>query len=415
MNTDPDIEQAVLPSLPTLEQFDTIFAKLHGQVSDIMLQPDMPMVVRYKTHLVRASKHPLSEKGLSGLLESMVGDRQKALAMSGEPIDWSHRLFLQNNRYSHSQSILSDGEGATFGPELPGQQILRFRCNAQSVQTRYSSGQPMITMRPNPYMPMNIKDLHLPAKLRKGLFPSKGLVLFVGPTGSGKTTTLGAVMREHVYNRKGLRICTIEEPIEYNLHVLDDPYGFVTHSEIGRNVNTFPLAIRAAMRQNPDVLMVGEMRDVESMLIASEAANTGHIVYSTIHANGVADVFNRICQKLEQDNLGSSVQSIISASKAFVYQRLYRGLQGQVVPVLEYVVFSMEDSRRLIEAYRSGGIAGVELAMLGIIKRSGRAYLDSARDVFHDGKIGKELFGDIETEFHDDNAIVLNTEGEITQ
>lgn len=161
----------------------------------------------------------------------------------------------------------------------------------------------------------DLEDIGIPDKIKDLLYRPRGLVLVTGPTGSGKSTTL-ASMINYINQRRSGHIITIEDPIEY-YH--DHNKCIVTQREIGVDVPSFSEAIRRALRQDPDIILVGEMRDLETIEAAISAAETGHLVFGTLHTNGAAKTVDRIVdafpanmREMIRTQLASSLVSVIS-------------------------------------------------------------------------------------------------------
>ncbi len=167
--------------------------------------------------------------------------------------------------------------------ELPGEG--RFRVNI-SRQRRFFN----IVLRVIPPQILSFDDLNLPSSLRDIAQLRRGYVLVTGPTGMGKSTTLATMINEINRTRKS-KIITVEDPIEY---VFTHDKSIITQREIGTDTSSFPDALRAALRQDPDVIMVGEMRDLETVDTSLKAAETGHLVFSTIHTSDVASTIGRL-------------------------------------------------------------------------------------------------------------------------
>lgn len=400
MNTSPDLPMYNLPSSPVLDDFDVIFSELHDKVSDFFIQPEYPVVVRYRGGLYRVTTREITRSVMNDLIGKMVSPTRAALIKQGEPQSWSHRVTTTDDR-KHDKGEEKDGE-----IDLTGQSFVkRFRCNCKSVQTEYSMEDYQIVMRCIPNEPMDIENLNLPVRLVEGLFPKDGMVLFSGPTGSGKTTTLAACMKKLAYDPRGKVIITIEDPIEYNLHGMKGKTCVLTHAELERNVRSYPLAMRAALRENPDVLMTGEMRDEESMMIAVEAAGTGHALYSTLHTNSVTSVFSRVAQKLDPRTIESSLAAFIEASRTFVFQRLYPSRDGGMVAVIEYICLTKQDNKQLIDALKVGGVPAVTNKMNDLMDKSGQWYPDSAKEALDAGKLSQEDFDEIVRHYEATNLI----------
>jgi twitching motility protein PilT len=161
-------------------------------------------------------------------------------------------------------------------------------------------------------------------------------VLLCGPTGSGKTTTLAALIAE-INARHARHIATVEDPVEY-----ERPHGrgVIEQVEIGVDAPDFPSALRAAVRQAPDVIVVGEMRDPEAMRIALSAAETGHLVLATVHATDVAAAVSRIADAFPVERQNAVRQELAMALAAVLTQALVPSRQGTLVPIAELLVVS---------------------------------------------------------------------------
>lgn len=196
----------------------------------------------------------------------------------------------------------------------------RFRVNAM----RQTRGPALVLRVINSSTP-EIADLHLPASIRRILELREGLVLVTGPTGSGKSTTLAAVI--HEYNKtRSSHIITIEDPIEY----LHTPIrSIVNQREIGADSASYARALKAALREDPDIILVGEMRDLESIAIAITAAETGHLVLSTLHTIGAAKTIDRLIDVFPPEQQQQIRAQLSLVLKSVVSQRLLPTLDGK--------------------------------------------------------------------------------------
>ncbi len=226
------------------------------------------------------------------------------------------KRLMQEDTIQMAFSMMNGRQKQRFKEELeldlsysvPG--LGRFRVNA--FQQRGAVG---LVMRVIPSKIKTIRELMMPAVVEKICEERRGLVLVTGTTGSGKSTTLAAMV-DHINTRRAEHIITIEDPIEF-LH--RDKKSLVNQREIDVDTRTFPSALRAAMRQDPDVVLVGEMRDFETIETALHAAETGHLVFSTLHTMDAAETINRIIsvfpphhQKQVRIQLGQVLKSVIS-------------------------------------------------------------------------------------------------------
>jgi twitching motility protein PilT len=195
----------------------------------------------------------------------------------------------------------------------------RFRINLHRER-----GRPAAAIRRLPERPPRLADLRFPASVEALTRLPRGLVLVGGATGSGKTTTVAALIEE-INRREGRHIVTIEDPIEY-----EHPHhqSVVEQIEIGVDAPDFPTALRAAVRQAPDIIVLGEMRDPDSMRIALSAAETGHLVFSTIHTSDAAATVARIADSFPDERQNTIRQELAMATSAILTQSLLPAREG---------------------------------------------------------------------------------------
>jgi twitching motility protein PilT len=205
----------------------------------------------------------------------------------------------------------------------------RFRINLHRERGRAAAAIRMLPTR----VP-RLATLGLPDAVESLAQLPRGLVLIGGPTGSGKSTTLAALVEE-INRRDARHILTIEDPIEYeHLH----HHSLIEQVEIGIDAPDFPTALRAALRQAPDVIVVGEMRDPETMRIALSAAETGHLVLSTVHTTDVASTVSRIADSFSSERQNTIRQELAMAIAAVMTQSLLPKIGGGVVPAAELLM-----------------------------------------------------------------------------
>lgn len=200
-----------------------------------------------------------------------------------------------------------------FGYEIPG--LARYRCNF--FQQKYGIG---AVFREIPSEIMTVEQLGLPAVIARLAHLPKGIVLVTGPTGSGKSTTLAAIVDEANKNRKD-HILTIEDPIEF---VHKSQKCIVNHREVGTHTKSFSAALRGALREDPDIIMVGEMRDLETIALAMEAAMTGHLVFGTLHTINAMKTVDRIIEIFPANQQGQVRSTLADSLKAVVSQTLFK-------------------------------------------------------------------------------------------
>ena len=222
------------------------------------------------------------------------------------PID-TEKLMQSITPDSHISNVKLNG-GSDFGFAF-GEKA-RFRVSVLKAKGNYG-----LVLRQIPYKMFGLRDIGLPDKIRELLYRPRGLILVTGPTGSGKSTTLASMVNYINENRDG-HIITVEDPIEY-YH--GHKRCVVTQREVHSDVPSFAEAVRRALRQDPDIILVGEMRDLETIEAAISAAETGHLVFGTLHTNGAAKTIDRIVdafpanmKDMIRTQLASSIQAVIS-------------------------------------------------------------------------------------------------------
>ncbi|MEW5722312.1 MAG: type IV pilus twitching motility protein PilT [Thermodesulfobacteriota bacterium] len=200
-----------------------------------------------------------------------------------------------------------------FAYEIPG--LARYRANF--FQQKWGIG---AVFREIPSEILTAEQLGLPPVVKKLALLPKGLVLVTGPTGSGKSTTLAAIVDETNKRRKD-HIITIEDPIEF---VHKSQGCLINHREVGTHTRSFNAALRGALREDPDIILVGEMRDLETIALAIEASNTGHLVFGTLHTTSAAKTVDRVIEVFPANQQGQIRSSLADGIRAVVAQTLFK-------------------------------------------------------------------------------------------
>ncbi|MBW1708884.1 MAG: type IV pilus twitching motility protein PilT [Deltaproteobacteria bacterium] len=209
--------------------------------------------------------------------------------------------------------IFEETGDVDFAYEIPG--LSRYRANF--FNQKWGVG---AVFREIPSEILTTEQLGLPPVIKKLAILPKGLVLVTGPTGSGKSTTLAAIVNECNKVRKD-HILTIEDPLEF-VHQSDN--CLVNHREVGMHTRSFAAALRGALREDPDIIMVGEMRDLETTALAIEAANTGHLVFGTLHTTSAAKTVDRMIEQFPADQQAQIRSSLADGLRAVVAQTLFK-------------------------------------------------------------------------------------------
>ncbi|SDB21014.1 twitching motility protein PilT [Desulfonatronum thiosulfatophilum] len=271
-----------------MAQIDAFFRMMHDLgASDLHLSSGSQPIIRLHGELQRIKYKMLEHEELKKLLYEITPEQKiKDFEESGD-VDFSY--------------------------EIPN--LARYRVNFFQ-QRRGCAG----VFREIPQKILTIDDLKLPSLFKNLAMLPKGLVLVTGPTGSGKSTTLAAIVDYANRHRKD-HILTIEDPIEF----VHEPIScLINHREVGKDTKSFKSALRGALREDPDIIMVGEMRDLETIELAIEAAETGHLVFSTLHTISASKTIDRIIEVFPGDVQGQIRSGLSESLRAVISQNLFK-------------------------------------------------------------------------------------------
>lgn len=262
----------------------------------------------------------MAEQGASDL--HLISGQSPALRIDGEleriagqavlTQDTLHTLLREILPESKKEQFESTGD-VDFGYEISG--LARFRSNF--FNHKYGLG---AVFRKIPSKVLTAENLGLPPILTRAAMLKKGLVLVTGPTGSGKSTTLAAMV-DHANKHRKDHILTVEDPIEF---VHQSQGCIVNHREVGLHTKTFASALRGALREDPDIILVGEMRDLETISLAVEAAATGHLVFGTLHTENAAKTVDRIVEVFPHGEQPQIRNTLSTALRVVVAQNLFK-------------------------------------------------------------------------------------------
>ncbi|VAX22884.1 Twitching motility protein PilT [hydrothermal vent metagenome] len=261
----------------------------------------------------------MAEQGASDL--HMISGQQPVLRIHGDMERVKYKtmepeelkVMLYEITPEEKVKVFEETGDLDFGYEIPG--LARYRCNF--FMQKYGIG---AVFRQIPSEILTAEQLGLPPIFKKMAMMEKGLVLVTGPTGSGKSTTLAAII-DHANKVRKDHILTVEDPIEF---VHRSQGCIVNHREVGTHTKSFASALRGALREDPDIILVGEMRDLETISLALEAASTGHLVFGTLHTQSAAKTVDRVIDVFPA-NQQSQIRTTLSESlKAVIAQNLFK-------------------------------------------------------------------------------------------
>ena len=355
-----DIDEPLLKDVATGGQLGELLGEMARRgASDLLLLPDAPPAVRINGKLSRLDGDEIESQTVRSLFAPHLGER-------------SLRQLTEDGATDFSLSLSSENSGGGG---------LRLRVNIQR-----QGGGLAAAIRALPQRIPGLAELNLPAVLEQLIRPDNGLVLICGPTGSGKSTTLAALLDG--LNRAQFRhVITIEEPVEYEHRNRQSVFEQV---EVGTDSPSFSAALRSALRRDPDVILVGEMRDLETMATAITAAETGHLILSTLHTSDVAQAVHRVVDVFPANQQAQIGQQLSLSVSAIVCQQLVPTADGKGrVPAVEvllatYAVRNHIRRGNLDRLYnelvggRSRGMVTMEQSLADLV-RAGTVSADEAR------------------------------------
>tara|TARA_B100001063_G_scaffold214056_1_gene214016 strand:- start:3448 stop:4464 length:1017 start_codon:yes stop_codon:yes gene_type:complete len=265
-------------------------ARDNKKISDFHLRSGSPMAYRQTGEIVKVEDTPVTSQDLKDLISMNCNE------IETKRFDTTHEL---------DSAVMLSG--------------LRFRANFYKT----INGPAAVLRRVESKIP-DMDQFNLPQALYDIVDFHKGLVLVTGPTGSGKSTTLAAIVNE-INKTRTANIITVEDPVEF---IHKDNKSIVSHREVGKQTISFASALKAALREDPDVIMVGEMRDLETVGLALTAAETGHLVFGTLHTSGAPETINRIIDVFPPDQQSQIRAQISTSLKMVVTQRLLKTRDG---------------------------------------------------------------------------------------
>lgn len=306
------------------------------KASDIIILESQPILINIQNKLYAATQRNITKTEAEWFLSELAGRTAIASINKRQAINTSYSLFQGNDLSSIELNNNYTRERGSY------------RVNVSGTRLR---GTPsfQIVLRTIPSQPIPYDKLGMNEIFVKRCCPTNGIVLIAGVTGSGKSTTLASIIRYILENFTPIRgnIITHEEPIEYTFDGIFSEHSIVAQSQIPENFNSFYEANREALRRKPAGIVVGELRDTETITSAMEASLTGHPVFATVHAGSITDIITRLLTKFE-GNKAAALYDIISTSSMFIAQRLIPDVKGKLFAVREHLYFT-EDIKNKIK------------------------------------------------------------------
>ncbi|MCD6153013.1 MAG: type IV pilus twitching motility protein PilT [Syntrophobacterales bacterium] len=334
-----------------MAKIDAFFKIMHEQeASDLHLIAGQQPVIRIRGDMERIKYHSLENDELRAMLYEITPE--------------------------HKIKQFEETGDVDFAYEIPA--LARYRANF--FQQKYGVG---AVFREIPSKILTCDALGFPPVIKKLATLPRGLVLVTGPTGSGKSTTLAAIIDEANRMRKD-HIITIEDPIEF---VHESKNCIVNHREVGLHTKSFSAALRGALREDPDVILVGEMRDLETISLAVEAASTGHLVFATLHTTSAPKTIDRVIEVFPADEQMQIRSTLADGIRAIIGQVLFKRIDKQGRCVALEILIATPAARNLIRESKTYQIPSV----IQTGKKYGMQLLDdSIMDLLNKGWISSD-------------------------
>lgn len=307
------------------------------------------------------------------------------LRLDGDLVDYKDTKELNSEEVYNMLYSLMDEQQKKFYIEnreidFSIEDEQKYRCRVNAYHTICG---PAAAFRLIPKDIKSLVSLNTPYIVQELAKLKKGLIMVAGPTGSGKSTTLAAII-DYINNNFMRHIITIEDPVEY---MFENKRSLINQRQLGSDTNSFNEALKSSLRQDPDVIMVGEMRDIETFRLALTAAETGHLVLATLHTNSAAQTINRIIDVFPSEEK-SAVRSILSGSiKAVISQRLVKKRDGGRCAAFE-IMLANASVRNLIREDKIPQINSI----IELSRKNGMLLLkDSLKDLMNNDIITQEI------------------------
>ncbi len=293
--------------------------------SDVSIQTDRTVYTEIHGTLYPATYRVLDAADMVVFLTRIYGPDATARLASGTDMDVSYEI--RPDRYSR----------------------VRFRVNITAILARGRDAA-QITMRVLPSEPPRMEDLNVEQQIVDNWAPRQGMIVITGPTGSGKTTLLAAGCRMMMERPAGCgKMLTYEAPIEFTYDTVNSPRSLVAQTEIHRHLPSFADGVRNALRRKPNIILVGEARDKETISAAIEASQTGHAVYTTTHTTGVAATIRRMVSAFDRHERTERAYALMETLRMIVTQALVPRKNGGRIGVREWMVFPDEVREKLLD------------------------------------------------------------------
>jgi defect-in-organelle-trafficking protein DotB len=344
------------------------------KASDIHIQTNEFIKVDIHSRFYPLTNRPLNANEVETFIKRIYGDNAVTEMNQKRAIDKSMFIRLQDS-----------------------DKMIRFRINAVGELSKGMEGI-QITIRTIDSTPPTLAALKVEQNIIDNLVPTQGIIIITGPTGSGKSTLLAANIRNIIENpdrEQSKKIVTYEAPIEFVYDEINKYNNIISQTEIGTHLKTWDDAIESAMRRKPNIILIGESRDPETIRNSILASQTGHLLYTTAHTNGVAETVRRMINVFSPEERSALQYDLIESLKMIISQRLLKTIDGKRIAIREYLIFTDEIKDRLLST--DPNLMTRELRL--IVKEKEQTLIHDAKRKYEEGIISENEYMDAKRSF----------------
>lgn len=351
-------------------------AMVDNDWSDVHITPHRKVIAEVQLDFTAISETTLTKDEAFELCDAIYGsDTGSAKILSGHDLDFDREI-------KHKL----EGE-ALSSPH-------RFRINITSITARGTIC-PAISIRKLYADIPDWGDFNFEEEIWNAFRPENGIIIVTGPTGSGKSTLLASGIKRIITQRRNEKVVTLEDPIEYTYEKYNSDVSFVEQSQKNTNFTHFLEPVKSILRRKPTIGMIGEARDRETIHAALHIAATGHLIYTTMHTNGVPETFKRMLSEFPIDEQHSRLADIISNTRMVVSQQIHRSTSGKKIAIREFLVITPEVKQYLQKA----NVTNIAQYARKLTDKFGQSMTSHAKRLFEQGELPEKTYKQIAQEF----------------